>query len=133
MANPLDAFSNATIVFTVPAPGIYYDRLGNPQAGYQNLTFRAFLEAPRRVSSTKNVDYPGVDLTALELEGYCTFPSILPIAVITNHWYKCQYGIVPGKFYLKPFDKFGRAGIDLMVESEIGTAISGFFQKGRVT
>ena len=131
MINPLDAFFTTTIVFTSPAPGIYYDRLGNPQAGYQNLTFRAFLKTPRRASSTKDVDYPGVDQTALELEGMCTFPSILPVTVATDHWYKCQYGIVSGWFYLKPFDKFGRAGIDLTVEAEIGTAISGFFQKGR--
>ena len=132
MANPLDAFSNATIIFTLPAPGIYYDRLGNPHAGYANLNFRAFLKTPPKDSSTKDKDYLGVDQTALELKGYCTFPSILPITIKTGCWYKCNYGIASGWFYLKPFDNFGRAGIDLLVESEIGTAISGFFQTGRV-
>ena len=133
MINPLDAFSNSAIVCTIPAPGIYYDRLGNPQAGYQNLNFRTFLETLPSISSTKDQNHLGVDQTALALEGYCTFPSLLPISVITDHWYKCQYGVVSGWFYLKPFNNFGRAGIDLMVEAEIGTAISGFFQKRRVT
>ena len=131
MISPLDAFSNSTIVFTMPAPGIYYDRLGNPQAGYQNLPFRAFLkELPSNVA-TKYRDYPGVDQTALALEGYTTSPLTMPMNIAVNCWYQCQTGVASGWFYLKPFGKFGRGGIDLMVEAEIGTAIAGFFQIGR--
>lgn len=131
MINPLDAFSNSTIVFTVPSPGIYYDRLGNPQAGYENLTFRTFLKTLPSISSTKTEDYLGVDQSALAVKGYCTFPSIMPIEIMTGRWYKCNYGIMSGWFYLKPFNDFGRGGIDLIVEAEIGTAITGFFQTGR--
>lgn len=133
MPNPLDAFSNATIVFTVPAPGIYSDRLGNPQAGYANLNLRAFLKTLPSISSTQTANFLGVDQSALAVKGYCTFPSVLPTTIATGRWYKCNYGIASGWFYLKPFDNFGRAGIDLLVEGEIGTAISGFFQTGRVT
>ena len=132
MISPLDTFSNATIVFTMPAPGIYYDQLGNAQAGYQNLPFRAFLKDAPSLFSTKYHDYPGVDQSALVLSGYITSPSALPINITVSRWYQCQYGVTSGWFYLKPFDNFGRAGIDLMVEAEIGTAIAGFFQIGRV-
>ena len=131
MPSPLDTFSNSTIVFTVPAPGIFYDRLGNPQAGYENLSFRAFLKTLPSISSTKTKDYLGVDQSALAVKGYCTFPSIMPSGIMTGRWYKCNYGVTSGWFYLKPFDNFGRAGIDLLVEAEIGTAIDGFFQTGR--
>ena len=131
MLNPLDTFSNATIVFTIPAPGIYYDRLGNPQAGYQNLPFRAFMKDAPSIFATKYHRYPGVDQSALTLSGYVTNPSTLPINITVNRWYQCQYGTTSGWFYLKPFNKFGRSGIDLIIEDEIGTAISGFFQIGR--
>lgn len=131
MISPLDTFSNSTIMFTVPAPGIYYDRLGNPQAGYQNLPFRAFMKELSSNFATKYRDYPGVDQSALAIGGYTTSPSTLPINITVNRWYQCQFGVTSGWFYLKPFGKFGRGGIDLMVESEIGTSISGYFQIGR--
>jgi hypothetical protein len=92
---------------------------------------KAYLKNPKLSTSTKTEAYLGVDQSAQYLDGYCTEPSVLPIDIMPGSWYKCQFGLQDGWFFLKPFGRFGRAGIDLMIEDEIGTKIDGYFQLRR--
>jgi hypothetical protein len=132
LMNPLDEFANALIIFTLPKPGIYMDALGNFHAKSEDYPFRVYLKSLPMQSSTKVKEFPGIDQAAQELEGYCTAPSVLPHNVAPSNWYRCRYGVTHGFFYLKPWSNFGRSGIDVLVENEIGTHISGFFQVGRI-
>ncbi|MGL5060904.1 MAG: hypothetical protein ACRC62_13090 [Microcoleus sp.] len=124
---------NGSLTILNYLPGTYLDRLGNVQPNSEPIEIDVYLKTESLATATKTEKHPGVDQSAQLLTGYCTNPSIIPFDVRTACWYKCTFGKTDGWFFLKPFGRFGRAGIDDIIEAEIGTKIDGWFQIQRVT
>ena len=132
--SPLHEFKNGVLELkAVFLPGTYLDRLGNVCPNVQTDLVDVYLKTESLATATKTEKYPGVDQYAQLLTGYCTNPSILPMDTPVATWYRCKFGQSDGWFFLNPFQRFGRAGIDDIIEAEIGTTIGGWFQLKRIT
>lgn len=124
---------NGLIIFRVFVPGTFLDLLGNVCANTEELPVKVYLKTEALSTATQVEKHPGVDQSIQTLSGYCVDPQILPAGVSISSWYPCRFGQSHGSFFLKPFDRFGRAGIDRLIEAELGTTIKGTFQIGRIS
>ena len=131
MASPLYDFRNAWIDFKVPIAGTTLDGLGNVNPNYEMIRFDAFLKVETGKTAIEEIQLSGIDLNVRSLKGYVfrlQEPTLLPSSVPTNCWYSGMFGREVGSFYLRSPSRYGRGGIDDIVEPFIGTNVSLYFQ-----
>ena len=138
MISPLLGFENSVLTFNLPVPGstLTVDEWGNAISIGTPLVVTAVLKTASLFKSLKTQKDPGIDETALLLEGWCVTPMLLPFAILPLNWADCVWCGDVGKFYLNdPINApYGRTTMDnegsigAIQELNGGTAITGWFQ-----
>jgi hypothetical protein len=130
MISPYSNFENARLTFQIPTGNLIRDEVGNAVAETKSIKLTAILEMLALQSASKVLKQPGVDETALRLEGYCVSPAILDRRILPNNWAECVWSGIKGYFYLDtPINPpHGRQGIGALEEQAQGTKITGWFQ-----
>lgn len=133
MTSPFSDFVNATLHFQVATGSFTRDDVGNPVDVVQEETVTAMLKKLSAFSASQVNRLPGVDDTALLLEGYCVEPMILPDQVLAETVARATWSGLPGKFWLmSPVNPpYGKQGIGAISEAAAGTKIRGWFQVDR--
>ena len=131
--SPYDGFENAELSIEVATGHLGVDEVGNAIALTRTIPVKALLKMAPLLSSQNEKAYPGVDASAIKLEGYCSDPMVLPPQTLPENWYRCNWEGQSGWFYLlAPINPpYGRVGIGEILEQAQGTKISGWFQLSR--
>lgn len=131
MTSPFASLENAVIQFSRNTGGISRDNDGNPVPIVQILPVTAILKQQKYKTASKTDRIPGVDQSAIALEGWCINPVRLPDNVSPDRWYQCRWNGTEGWIYIEgPIGgDYGQAqGIGAIVNDATGTKISGVFQ-----
>lgn len=129
--NELYEYRNAWIDFTVPTIGTHLDNLGNVCPNQLILRYDAFLKVDTGKTAIDEKKFLGIDLNVRSMQGYVFRlfePTSLPVEVAPNTWYRGVFGVEPGWFYLRSNGRYGRAGIDEIIEEYLDTSVQMFFQ-----
>lgn len=133
MSSPFLEFTNATIAVTYPTGELGRDEVGNAIALLKTQNVSAKLKMLPLQSARKRDQSPGVDASAILMEGHCVEPMLLPRAVEPENWFRATWDDREGWFYLlSPINPpHGRTGIGRVMEEVEGTKIIGWFQVNR--
>lgn len=98
MASPFAAYANATLRFPVASGTLDVNPVnGNVKPGQSFVSVTAMLGQKSRPTQQ---EIPGVDTTAVYLEGYAVEPMLLPSVVVPNSLCQATWDGKAGKFYL---------------------------------
>lgn len=133
--SPYDGLDNAVLTIELLTGELGTDEVGNAIALTTLVPVKSFLKVASLSANSleKKAQYPGVDDTAIKVEGYCIEPMVLPSATLADNWYRCAFEGIAGWIYLIfPLNPpYGRVGMGEILEQAQGTAISGWFQVSR--
>lgn len=96
MISPFKYFENARLVFQAPTGEVRQNSLGNRVVGMEPVEIRAMLNAVR--DSAQVSQYIGDDETAELMQGYLTFPLILPAALKTPTEGRARIEVARGRW-----------------------------------
>lgn len=96
MISPLKFFENSYLSFQIPTGKTTFNNLGNRVVGMEPLTLRAKLNPLR--DSAQVSQYVGDDETAELMQGYLTFPLILPAALKTPAEGRARIEVARGRW-----------------------------------
>ncbi len=134
MISPFHGFANTALQFPTLTDLLERDEAGNVRAiAGPPLLISANLKQLSLFTASQAIRQPGVNDSAILLQGWCVEPMILPLTIRANTWAIATWSSVEGHFYLNaPLNPpYGREGIGAVVEAEAGTKISGWFQEFR--
>jgi hypothetical protein len=129
--SPFGNLANTALTFAVPTGGVIRGTDGNPEAETVPVEVSAMLRMPNYKDAAQLRHLPGVDETAILLEGWCVEPKLLPSQITPNQWVKCKWSGTSGWFYLMhPIGgRYGNQGVlGEIINGATGTQISGLFQ-----
>lgn len=122
--SPLTDFANATFVWQVPVTGSTVDPLtGNRLVNRQAVTVQFVLNQKGDRSSDRSSIAPGLDSSAVYLEGRTVDPLILPVSIKAGTWGKGKWAGHKGQFLLLSFAPNSWGASEL-----VGLKIRGWFQ-----